>query len=85
MNTIGFYRCECSNGFQLANNSNTCIDVDECEYETCFSKKFIQNNTNDKRSSLCYSFGLCKNLMGSFECECFDGFEYDAENGQCVG
>ena len=54
------------------------IDIDECEYETCFSKEFI-----DK--SLCYSFGLCRNLVGSFMCECFDGFEYDEENGQCVG
>ena len=78
INTIGFYRCECSKGFQLANDSNVCVDIDECEYESCFSKSFI-----DK--SLCYSFGMCKNLIGTFECECFDGFDYDEEKGQCVG
>lgn len=53
--------------------------MDECAYESCFSSFLINN------SSSCYAFGLCRNMIGSFMCECFEGFEFDHVNGHCVG
>ena len=53
-------------------------DIDECLYESCFSQSYISNN-------LCYAFGICKNLPGTFICECFEGFEFDEKNNNCIG
>lgn len=54
------------------------LDIDECVYESCFSQQEINQNN-------CYSFGLCRNTIGSFVCECFDGFKYDIQKGHCIG
>ncbi|CAF0723375.1 unnamed protein product [Brachionus calyciflorus] len=77
VNTIGHYRCDCFNGFKNSENSTECIDEDECENETCFSKSLIEGD-------ICYAFGLCRNTFGSFLCECFDGFEYNEDQGYCT-
>ena len=51
--------------------------MDECQYESCFDNSLVNG-------AMCYSFGICRNTLGSFVCECFDGFEYDAATARCV-
>ena len=29
--------------------------------------------------------GICQDLLGSYECLCPDGYEFDAEQGGCTG
>lgn len=80
VNTVGFYRCDCFDGYVPAEDSPICVDLDECDYESCFSNMPAGTSNG---SDVCYAFGLCRNMLGSFVCECFDGFEYDHENKYC--
>ncbi|XP_075884880.1 fibulin-7-like isoform X2 [Nelusetta ayraudi] len=52
VNTPGSFRCVCPAGYRLADDSRTCIDVDECE----------------KRSHNCTAPQLCVNTFGGFRC-----------------
>lgn len=44
------------------------LDVNECQLSDFY----------------CGEKGVCKNLVGSYECECEDGFQRDQYTGQCV-
>lgn len=44
------------------------LDVNECQLSNFY----------------CGEKGVCKNLVGSYECECADGFQRDQYTGQCV-
>lgn len=44
------------------------LDVNECQLSDFY----------------CGEKGVCKNLVGSYECECADGFQRDQYTGQCV-
>jgi hypothetical protein len=53
-------------------------DINECELESCFSEF-------DADGNVCHGFGVCKNTIGSFKCECLAGFEYDETTKKCIG
>ena len=71
-NTVGSYNCSCNgschdNGTCNHNNIGwrgdgfKCNNIDECEEKT--------HN--------CHGFATCSDTLGSFECECFDGYRGD--------
>ncbi|XP_029352339.1 thrombomodulin-like [Echeneis naucrates] len=52
------YRCTCNEGYELAEDEKTCVDVDECaEEDLC---------TEERQE--------CLNTQGSYECHCQEGF-----------
>ncbi|XP_059167106.1 sushi, von Willebrand factor type A, EGF and pentraxin domain-containing protein 1-like [Physella acuta] len=42
-NTIGFYTCNCKDGYQLEQSSYTCTDIDECEENTSYCGQHCHN------------------------------------------
>lgn len=59
--------CVCPRGFRLAPNG-LCEDVDECEEAQVVS---------------CADNATCHNLLGSYECRCFENFEGDPYREGC--
>ncbi|XP_050995053.1 adhesion G protein-coupled receptor F5-like isoform X4 [Labeo rohita] len=65
-NYNGNYSCSCWEGYnknvtnmnENINNSNQCIDIDECQFGP----------------SVCGPNATCTNTMGSYKCLCLDGF-----------
>jgi len=69
INIEGSYRCGCYPGFQLAKDSYTCTDINECKGN---------NNCNTTLST-------CKNARGTYNCQCFSGLVNDVHNRfKCV-
>lgn len=64
VNTIGAYKCDCKNGFVKNEQTNQCIDVDECNLYAYFS-----NEVNN-----CHGNSKCFNTFGSYKCVCEPGF-----------
>ncbi|PHJ20321.1 calcium binding egf domain-containing protein [Cystoisospora suis] len=54
----GTYRCECKNGFLMAPNGRTCLDIDECQNPAL-------NDCDQKKMT-------CHNLEGTYKCVCKD-------------
>jgi len=53
INTAGSYYCAClKNGYEIARDNKTCIDIDECD----FSKR------------VCADHLICINTIGSYTC-----------------
>ncbi|XP_019630752.1 PREDICTED: kielin/chordin-like protein isoform X25 [Branchiostoma belcheri] len=54
VNTVGSYYCTCEAGYQLSNDSSSCVDIDECAVGT----------------DECHPTANCTNTIGSFTCSC---------------
>ena len=65
-NTIGSFACVCPQG--LRNNSNDCLDIDEC----------FENNHDCKNGS------KCQNTFGSYSCQCESGFKWNMLTLNCT-
>ena len=80
-NNYGSYECVCKNGFEPYNDLDqteenfACRDIDEC-----VTDKF---NSNRECRNLMGSHSICKNSIGSFECECVNGYEANVD-GVCT-
>jgi len=75
INTIGTYECGCDTGY--ACNSalcNICDDVDECLTPALYC--FNQFNCGDPGILQC---STCSNTIGSYECNCPDGWKHDTD------
>lgn len=61
-------KCSCNTGFQ--GNGTYCEDIDECAF------------SQDAREQLggCLSGSICKNIPGSFKCDCLPGYQMIGEN-----
>lgn len=59
VNTIGSFQCVCPEGFRRDDDTDSCVDIDECR---------------DLDYEICGEFGNCINNVGSFECTCPRGF-----------
>ncbi|XP_033634915.1 fibrillin-2-like [Asterias rubens] len=65
----GTYRCDCNIGFAASYDGKSCDDIDECQQR-------IGN------IGVCGN-GTCRNTFGSYECECFGGYEL-GQNKDCI-
>ncbi|CCJ09402.1 EGF-like domain-containing protein [Caenorhabditis elegans] len=52
--------CECEPGFRFEKESNSCVDIDECE---------------ESRNNCDPASAVCVNTEGSYRCECAEGYE----------
>jgi hypothetical protein len=53
------FECKCDKGFRKSEDTNTCIDIDECSEGT----------------ATCPSLSTCMNTIGDYTCVCADGYE----------
>lgn len=67
LNTVGSFNCRCNAGF--INQSNVCVDVNEC---------------NNNPSPCTSSNNRCVNTMGSYTCSCAPGYTGPANNCTCA-
>ena len=79
-NSYGSYECVCKNGFEPYPDLDkpgeiACRDIDECVVDK-------YNSNRECRISM-GSNSICRNSIGSFECECINGYEVNAD-GICT-
>lgn len=88
-NTIGSFKCRCNSGFALTAEERNCTGTMTDWVDSTVSEIFLQHmastwwdfshcvsDIDECRISpdLC-GHGACVNTPGSFECECFEGYE----------
>ncbi|MFM2153464.1 MAG: hypothetical protein RL199_1899, partial [Pseudomonadota bacterium] len=66
----GYVNCTCPDGFSTTDDGLTCFDVDECA-------------STDPPS--CQAFSTCRNLEGSYTCECDDAHPFGDGNPGAEG
>ena len=67
-NGVGKYSCDCKQGLQIDNATNTCMDIDEC----------------DTDNYDCPQFEVCENGFGNYTCVCpSEGFFKNETTGEC--
>lgn len=59
VNTVGSFQCVCPEGYRRDDETDSCVDVNECR---------------DLEYDICGEFGDCINTPGSFTCNCPKGF-----------
>ncbi|XP_062891296.1 fibulin-1-like isoform X2 [Mobula hypostoma] len=72
-NTIGSYSClwtpiSCSIGYRASEDNTRCVDVDECRDD----------------SHRCHAEQVCRNIPGSYRCDCRLGYRPDPVTRRCV-
>ena len=90
VNTIGSYVCRCKSGYMRNYNESNCegtygvvanhnycskydiSDIDECANDTL-------NNCSASNHQ------ICRNVIGSFDCDCDLGYEVDMIDNTCQG
>ncbi|CAI5679646.1 unnamed protein product [Oreochromis niloticus] len=76
INTIGSYYCQCQHGFihnsrKVNFTEGQCIDLNEC-------------TESKNKEELCGPNGECKNIIGSYWCNCSNGYtNYSVEKTPC--
>ncbi|GFR79194.1 adhesion G protein-coupled receptor E2 [Elysia marginata] len=68
VNSPGSYYCKCKTGYRLNNTNGKCHDFDECKPEFYPNDVWIHRNNCSELDS------RCKNVEGSFKCECIEGY-----------
>ncbi|XP_052775111.1 uncharacterized protein LOC128213450 [Mya arenaria] len=61
-------QCRCEPGYELGIDQQTCIDINECQIDA---------------RNLCGQKGNCRNLIGSFRCECSAGWKLENDGRTC--
>ena len=87
--------CDCYPGFRLAPDERSCEDIDECSNEInddgtfevepavpVASKRFQFQNFAVLSSKRCAQ--ICVNTIGSYECQCEEGFQKAPDGFSCI-
>ena len=89
-NTIGSYYCLCYSGYQLAANQKNCSGkyrLLNTIYMFCYDELWYFQNLDINECTLNIS-GCnqnCTNMIGSYFCSCYSGYEIQNDNRNCVG
>uniref|UniRef100_A0AAY4E663 Fibrillin 2b n=1 Tax=Denticeps clupeoides TaxID=299321 RepID=A0AAY4E663_9TELE len=76
-NLRGSYRCICNIGYESDTTGKNCVG--DFQVDSLLTAIHI----NECESSPCVN-GICRNLIGSFDCECSHGSKLDSTNTICV-
>ena len=60
-NMVGYFTCECNEGWEGTGLQDNCTDIDECE----------------RGMAICDPNADCVNTAGSYICTCVDGYDGD--------
>uniref|UniRef100_A0A3Q1GAU6 Uncharacterized protein n=1 Tax=Acanthochromis polyacanthus TaxID=80966 RepID=A0A3Q1GAU6_9TELE len=75
-NTMGSFFCTCLDGFQAQNPKLPPNKTNPCEGR---ENLFVFSDIDECLDNICGEYGTCQNLVGSFSCDCNDGFLNDAD------
>ena len=73
--TIGSYLCECWTGFNENKTSSGCDDINECAAD--FLTGIATHNCHKLADRPDILTATCMNTVGTYDCECNDGFTGD--------
>ena len=85
-NIVGSYICYCNQGYELTNIFCTGIMKTRGNYFQ--SKNYCYNNIIDINECMINNGGcshMCANAIGSYMCQCGDGYMLDDGNTNCIG
>ena len=83
VNSIGSYDCECFTGFQLDTNLLNCSGNPIPAEIVVIIIIFTDINECDSDNGGCNH--TCHNEIGSFHCECYDGYLLAEDGFLCIG
>ena len=80
-NTDGSYYCSCLNGFSL--NDQNCTGIIVLHYFCYCALSSIDINECDTNNGGCEQD--CINTIGSYQCQCSEGFQFTSNRRNCTG
>ena len=81
-NIVGSYYCTCQTGYELTNDNHTCTgQLIIQHYDNTFKNADI--NECDQNNGKCSQ--ICFNEVGSYVCECQNGYQLDQTGLNCDG
>ncbi|XP_037034819.1 fibrillin-1 isoform X2 [Bradysia coprophila] len=78
-NVNGGFECFCPDGFDIADDERTCLDIDECEMESDYD---VTDDQETYAQSPCSH--ECVNTHGSYLCLCPDNFHLQYDHRTCI-
>ena len=81
-NTIGSYVCSCNAGYNLENDNHTCSGY----FYLFLFCNYCNTDINECQLNNGGCSHLCVNSLGSYQCQCSDGYQSVDENSiNCTG
>ena len=81
-NTPGSYNCSCNTGYQLGNNNHSCSGM-YLSYKSNIYLLFLDIDECSSNNGGCNQ--VCVNLVGSYYCQCNNGYTLSNNNHTCIG
>ena len=77
---VGSFKCDCNSGYRYDEASHQCIDINECNL---LAASASQQSSLSNNKMICRGLARCVNTLGSFKCECPDGYKLDPSGLTC--
>ena len=85
-NTNGSYTCTCNLGYRLGSNGYSCYGTNLFNLDVCwihFHTVITDIDECQEGTHLCNQ--TCTNTIGSYICQCYDGYTLGIDRTSCVG
>lgn len=82
-NIIGSYTCSCQSGFVLNNDNHNCTGIHQLLLMWNYYEFLLDINECLINNGGCHH--NCSNSIGSYTCQCNDGFTSTNNGEQCTG